>query len=269
MDQLKQIFEFLWRDYIKMNPQAEKIHSLLEGRGERVLNDHVAFRTYQGPEVGLAQFEKIFVSLGYEPKGEYHFKEKKLFAKHYEHESGSQPKVFVSELLTKQLSKSAQSIIGRLTSEVASGFTSQPDFLWSGRPWSVRWEDYEILSKESEYAAWMAAFGFRANHFTVNVNELKSFDSLKALNDFLKENGFPLNSSGGEIKGGPANFLEQSSTLAARIEVEFEAGNKKEIPSCYYEFAKRYALASGELYQGFVEASADKIFESTDRARSS
>ena len=37
-----------------------------------------------------------------------------------------------------------------------------------------------------------------------------------------------------------------------------------EIPSCFYEFAQRYPLPNGELYQGFVEASADKIFESTN-----
>ncbi len=37
-----------------------------------------------------------------------------------------------------------------------------------------------------------------------------------------------------------------------------------EIPSCFYEFAKRYPQADGELYTGFVAASADKIFESTN-----
>jgi hypothetical protein len=36
----------------------------------------------------------------------------------------------------------------------------------------------------------------------------------------------------------------------------------KEIPS--YEFALRYPMENGELYQGFIAASADKIFESTD-----
>ena len=37
--------------------------------------------------------------------------------------------------------------------------------------------------------------------------------------------------------------------------------------SRYYELAKRYPLPSGELFQGFVPASADKIFESTDAKR--
>jgi len=37
-----------------------------------------------------------------------------------------------------------------------------------------------------------------------------------------------------------------------------------EIPSCYYEFARRYEDKNGELYGGFIAKSADKIFESTD-----
>ena len=43
--------------------------------------------------------------------------------------------------------------------------------------------------------------------------------------------------------------------------VDFTEG-MEEIPSCYYEFALRYPK-DGELFQGFVAASADKIFEST------
>ena len=80
----------------------------------------------------------------------------------------------------------------------------------------------------------------------------------------LLTNGFQLNSSGGLIKGTPAEFLEQSSTLAEEVDVKFEEGIYK-IPSCYYEFAKRYVLPQTQkLYTGFVAASADKIFESTD-----
>ena len=122
---------------------------------------------------------------------------------------------------------------------------------------------YETLLKESDYGAWMAAIGYRPNHFTVFVNHLKKYSDLETLNDFLKAKGFKLNTSGGEIKGTPQVFLEQSSTLANSVKVEF-TDSKREIPSCYFEFAKRYPLASGELYQGFVAKSADKIFESTN-----
>ncbi|MBL9015743.1 MAG: DUF1338 family protein, partial [Myxococcales bacterium] len=125
---------------------------------------------------------------------------------------------------------------------------------------------YTALLAESEYAAWVAAFGFRVNHFTVDVNALTTFPDLVALNAFLVEHGFTLNESGGAIKGTRADCLEQSSTRADSIEVSFTDRSVR-IPSCYYEFAKRYALPSGELFQGFVPASADKIFESTDVKR--
>jgi hypothetical protein len=80
---------------------------------------------------------------------------------------------------------------------------------------------------------------------------------------FLVGHGFVLNTAGGAIKGTPAERLEQSSTRADEIAVELD-GAPARLPSCYYEFAKRYPLPDGSLFQGFVPASADKIFESTN-----
>lgn len=51
--------------------------------------------------------------------------------------------------------------------------------------------------------------------------------------------------------------------MADKIAVVF-SDTTVEIPSCFYEFALRYPKANGELYTGFVAASADKIFESTN-----
>jgi hypothetical protein len=69
------------------------------------------------------------------------------------------------------------------------------------------------LRAESEYAAWGSAFGFQANYCTVDGNELKGYRNMKSLNELLKAHGFRLNDSGGEIKGIPAVFLEQSSIM--------------------------------------------------------
>jgi hypothetical protein len=120
--------------------------------------------------------------------------------------------------------------------------------------------------KESDYAAWVAAFGYRPNHFTILINALKNFTDITDLNNFLKTNGFKLNASGGEVKGSKEVFLEQSSTLANNIKVDFIDG-KLDIPACYFEFAKRYPLPNGKLYKGFVANSADKIFESTKQGQ--
>ena len=102
-----------------------------------------------------------------------------------------------------------------------------PNFFYSGRPWDVSASQYETLLEESDYGAWMAAIGYRPNHFTVFVNHLKKYSDLETLNDFLKAKGFKLNTSGGEIKGTPQVFLEQSSTLANSVEVEFTDGERK------------------------------------------
>jgi hypothetical protein len=94
-------------------------------------------------------------------------------------------------------------------------------------------------------------------------NTLADFDTIEQVNAALKAAGFVLNTVGGEVKGDPEVMLEQSSTMADKAEVAFSDGVRA-IPSCFYEFALRYPQADGVLYPGFVEASADKIFESTN-----
>ncbi len=258
------IFEKLWTDYIELNPEAHKIFRLLNDQHENILNDHVAFRTVNIPQMGLKVLAKTFIDLGYSEKKDYVFKEKKLFAKHYEHADLTLPKVFISELELEKTSPAMQETIKNHFKDFDYSITSKPEFLYSGAPWKKSFAVYEALYKESEYAAWFYAYGFRANHFTVNVNQLKKFNDLPKLNNFIRTNGFQLNQSGGEIKGTPEEMLEQSSTMAKDVAVDFEEGIKK-IPACYYEFAKRYAMPDGNLYQGFIAKSADKIFESTNK----
>lgn len=258
------LFDRLWKQYVKLNPSALEIHDLLKSEGEVVLNDHVAFRTYDDPRLGLARLAKPFLALGYKEMDNYTFKEKKLFAKHYEHPDSTKPKVFISELQLAKCSSELQKAVKELIDQMPKGLADSPELCYAGRPWKVTHATYKKLYAESEYAGWLAAFGFCANHFTVYINELKKFSDIKKLNEFLKAKGFKLNASGGEIKGTPEVFLEQSSTMSRELEVEFTDGKFK-VPSCYYEFAKRYKLPSGKLYQGFVEKSADKIFESTNQ----
>lgn len=264
MDRLDRIFDILWRDYSALNPQAGRIHALLEARGETILNDHVAFRTFAHPGLGIDDLAVPFVKLGYAPAGDYAFPEKKLTARHYQHPDAGRPKVFISQLHMDRLSAGIRSLLLSLINRIPPGFTSRPDWIASGRPWTVDYTTYEALGRESEYAAWLAAFGFRANHFTVFANALRTFSDLAGLNHFLRSNGFRLNAAGGEIKGSPGIRLEQSSTLADEVGVEF-AGGPRSVPGCYYEFARRYPMPDGKLFQGFNEKSADKIFESTDR----
>lgn len=263
------IFENLWNDYVNLNPHAKHIHDLIlneERKAGRIIprleNDHVAFRTYKHPRIGLETFVKIFSKHGYTVKGEYHFAEKKLYAQHMEHTNPNAPRVFISELLIENFDSLVAKTCDQVANSVPDELLTQDRLLWSGRNWDVSYETYQNLMKQSEYAAWVYAFGFRTNHFTVSMNHLKAFDHLAELNEFLKKKKIEMNTSGGEIKGSKAVMLEQSSTLAEKVDVKFIERTER-IPSCYYEFAQRYRDAKDVLFNGFVEGSADKIFEST------
>lgn len=260
-----QLLSKLWEQYAEITPSAKKIHTLLEEKGETILNDHIAIRTFNDKRVNISVLEKIFVNVGYEARGEYVFESKKLFAKHYEHTTDKDaPRIFISELELEKCSESLQSTVKKLLDDCDPKEFAHPELALNSTFWkSDSQAIYKSLLEESEYAAWMYIYGFRANHFTISVNGLKHFQKLEELNNFLEENGWKLNASGGKIKGTPEQFLEQSSTLADLYTINFEEGSL-DIPSCYYEFALRYTMPDGNLYQGFVASSADKIFESTD-----
>ncbi len=254
----------MWQQYISHNQQAEKIHSLLLDEGENIVNDHIALRTFNHPSINIDVLGDFFIEFGYEEKEDYHFEEKKLSAKHYRHPTKDVPLIFISELKCEEFSNDFQKTIDQLIEAIPNKAINNPKFLTSGIHWPmISKTTYDVLLKESEYAAWLATFGFRANHFTVTVNKLKNYNLLE-LNAFLKKNGFKLNTSGGEIKGSASVYLEQSSTLAEPINIEFSDGKAK-VPCCYYEFAQRHMLPSGEIFTGFISKSADKIFESTNK----
>ena len=61
---LDELMNRLWKDYSAMNKQAESIHRALEARGETVVNDHVAFRTFNLPSIDIKAMAAPFVKLG-------------------------------------------------------------------------------------------------------------------------------------------------------------------------------------------------------------
>ncbi|MFA9477669.1 DUF1338 domain-containing protein [Phycisphaerales bacterium AB-hyl4] len=264
MPTLDDLLSRLWDDYTHLNPHAQRVRNLLRERGETVVNDHIAFRTFDDPRIGINVLATAFEAHGYTPADSYTFPEKKLFARHYEHPDANRPRVFISELKTEGFSEELRRSVKQLVDQVPVDRTEAWDFPVAGRLWDLSYEQYQSLAEESEYAGWLAAMGFRANHFTVFVNALDTFESLEQLNEFLKTQGFKLNDAGGEIKGSAEVLLEQSSTRAEPVTVTFSDGEQK-VPGCYYEFARRYAKADGQLFNGFVAKSADKIFQSTDR----
>jgi hypothetical protein len=261
----KDNFARLWKDYTTQNPDTKKVYDLFIAEGETIINDHIAFRTFNHPSINVDVLAKIFLKNGYAFKGDYRFEQKKLLAKHYEHSTDpTAPRVFISELLVDEFSEFLRNTVAEWISRIPQNLLSSDELIYSGNVSGIpSYDVYEKLRQESEYAGWLYVNGFCANHFTVSVNGLKKFDSIQKVNAFLKSHGFLMNDAGGEIQGTPEELLEQSSIKAGIISVQFREGIFK-IPSCYYEFAMRYPDTDGKLYSGFIAKSADKIFESTN-----
>jgi len=260
-----QIFERFWTPYSTQNPNAKKIYDLFTARGETVVHDHIALRTFSDARINMDVIAGIFVENGYQIRGTYEFKTKKLMGRHYEHKTNpNAPKVFVSELLLDQCSNYLRDTVMNYINNLKDSTYKNPDLVFLGNIWGkIPFDTYNKLREESEYAAWLLVFGYRANHFAIKVNELKNFKNLQEVNAFIKSNGYIMNTAAGEIYGTPEELLEQSATMSELLPVEFKEGTF-EIPACFYEFTLRYNDAGGKQYSGFIAANADKIFESTN-----
>ncbi|TYL46798.1 DUF1338 domain-containing protein [Marinomonas sp. IMCC 4694] len=258
-------FASLWDHYTEVTPQAQRIQALFKKHGETVLNDHVAFRTFNHSPIALEKLEPQLTALGYQAYGAFLFESKHLKARCYKHSTDvNLPKIFLSELLVEELPPVCQDIIGKWVAQIPANAVQSPAVFWAGTLWETPTQaDYATLAEHSEYAAWLATMGLQANHFTVSINHLQHFPTIEAVNALLESEGYALNQVGGVIKGSPESCLEQSSTMADKIHYTFADGTQKAIPSCFYEFARRHPMANGVLFDSFIEGNADKIFDST------
>lgn len=251
-------------------------------------NDHIAFRTMGVPQLGIQSFEKIFLHYGYEKRDPYKFEAKKLDAFWYSPPRNDLPRIFVSELRVGDLSEEAQKIIRSYTDEVQSDPVDSLDlddgkavdaFLHSPLWRTPTWSDFQRLSEESEYAAWVIYNRYYLNHFTISVHNLpESHNTIDQFNEFLEAGGLKLNDSGGKAKVSADGLLIQSSTVAEMVDAEFDDGDGgvkvRSISGSYVEFAERKIKPDAELKEGetadredrrdgFEASNADKIFEST------
>jgi hypothetical protein len=261
-----EIFNRFWVPYSTQNPSAKKIYDVFTGQGEQVVHDHIALRTFNDPRINIERISRIFTQNGYQSRGEYEFKAKKVFGRHFENIANPEaPKVFISELLLEKFDGFLKETITEALDKVPDSVYDDPEVVYQGSIWGkFPFQTYNRLRQESEYAAWLLIYGFRANHFAIHVNKLKNYESLQQINSFVKSLGYHMNSSSGnEIYGAPEELLEQSATRSEIIPFEFLDG-VFEVPACFYEFTRRYKDKNGNYYNGFKAANADKIFESTN-----
>lgn len=232
-----ELLALLWRDFVATAPQAEAIRYVLAERGEILSNDHVALRTFALPGIDAAALARPFEALGWR-RCASHAGHCGQQAQAWEHDDPGLPRIVISELALDELSPAAQAVVRALVGQLPRRPGDLGDLLCAGRPWHLRHADYEILLAESEHAAWVAAFGFGVNHFTIDVGALSTFPDLAAFDAFLVELGFDLDDRGGRIKGAPAAQLEHSATRPDRVAVAFDDATVR-IPSGYYELVRR------------------------------
>lgn len=264
---LAEILDVLWRDYVAVAPQAEDIRHLLASRGEILCHDHVALRTYGAPGIGADAVARPFERLGWRQREIYEIFCRGVRARCWQHPNAAIPKVLISEIAIEALSPGAQAVIGALIDQLPARFGERGDLPWAGRPWRVTYADYRALHAESEAAAWLAAFGFRVHHFTLDVGALATFPDVAALDAFLVEHGFSIDDREGEgeieIEGAAAERIERSATRPDPVTVELADATVR-IASSGYELVRRHRLPSGELFHGFAPASTGAVLLSAE-----
>ncbi|MBA0782845.1 hypothetical protein Gotri_000668 [Gossypium trilobum] len=202
--------------YLNRNPTAKSILELVSSvDDEQICYDHLAFRTFGVNGYGINSLASLFLDYGYTQKEELRFPAKKLKALWFSPPNSSSqdggsgvngplPRVFISELLVDQLSPRAQEIVRKYTKKSGSGnkYAALASALGSLTWEKPLYSEFQQLAGESEYAAWTLVNGYALNHVTISTHRLKSnLRNIKSLNEFIKKNGFKLNSDGGVLKG--------------------------------------------------------------------
>lgn len=240
--------------YLSLAPRANAAYDFLDPEGSHL--DHVAFRAFNVGKYTIDTLEPLLLSKGFHHTGDYRFPDRHVKARSYS-SSGSVPRIFLSELLVQELPPFAQDIIASLVATTDDTGTDP----FCDIPWRVvKHDEYQKLLSVSEYAAWVAANGLLPNHLTVNVTPSRVSTAISS----LMRQGFKISNVGGVVKGGPNVLLEQGSTVA---DVRRLGDGEKmfDVATAYCEFATRWSdPVTGQVFDKFVEGSADNIFDSTN-----
>ncbi|MCG6186136.1 DUF1338 domain-containing protein [Maribellus maritimus] len=287
----------LWEKYLERVSYAKIYAELVSKKGGKVVNDHIAFRTFnthtgEQPE-GIRAIKHIIETLEYKPVEKYVFKKKKLTATHFEHADELFPKIFVSQLEVEQLPKWAQNTINQTVKDTpyllsdeaiellgilrtektltheASKFLIDDLVNYFRRPWSIPFKDDVLkINDVSQYAAWTLLHGNSVNHFTayINFQEVEEWTDLETTCKGLKDAGIPMKDT---IEGQKGSKLQQSATQAVKEEVEVRTASGVELIDwtyAYYELAQRDFIEENgkiKLFSGFLGEQATHLFDMT------
>lgn len=295
---LSSLLNRLWQTYVERVEYARKYAELVQAKGGRVANDHIAFRTLNvdgpGQPAGIPAIARVIERLGYHPAGQYEFKGKHLNANHYEHDDPAHPKIFISQLEVDQLPGAEADLIrqavasgkdrlakdtidqlrkGDLSQTAATTLSQQLASFFTTLPWDPPSIDtIQAVNAVSQYGAWTLLHGNNVNHFTAYINEQNVTDwpDIDATVAGLTQVGIPMKAN---IEGEPGSKLRQTATQAVNVDCDVvdAAGRpaKLEWAYAYYELAERGDVAGPDgkpvRFQGFLGPQATHLFDMTQR----
>ena len=254
----ERLLDLLWQRYADDVPYAR----VFVGLAGSLVTDHVAFRTLRRPGGGIAAIAPVFERLGWRAAGQYEFPDQHLTAIHLSHPSGL-PRVFLSELDPEPLAPAARRILDRLPPDQPAPRHVEQLALWFEQPFGtssfddsgaallLAEEDLLTLEESSQYAAWLAAFGRKVNHFTAAVLDVETWHAR------LAAAGVPMKPT---IEGARGSLLRQAATRAFPLGVLVRGAKVRAWPYAYFELAERKPG-----FDGFLAPQARELFEMTRR----
>lgn len=198
----------------------------------------------------MASHSRVFERLGWRAAGQYTFPETHLSAIHMSHPEGL-PRVFISELHAERLSPEAQRHLAALPADPPAPTSLEALAEWFSAPPPPAEADLLALERESQYGAWLLAFGRKVNHFTGAVEDVERWQRR------MLEAGIPMKR---DIEGEPGSPLRQTATRAAPVALRLQEGHSRDWPYAYFEIAQR---SSG--FDGFLGSQARALFDMTKR----
>jgi hypothetical protein len=270
-------------NYRKKTPSFHKVINILTNYGgyhKDINNDHIAFRSFNRNN-GFGKIKTILsAGKAYKPMDKYKFDSKYIQAQWFKPLISGYPRVFVSEIMDNQLSNDAQKIIEKYISHeenkeiIFNEFLLQ-DLIEQPNLKKVDYKDYQILNKESNYAAWTLVHGTIVNHETIPVHHLKVCNNLKSCLHLLSSNGIELMKEPELIKVSNDKLLLQASSVSDSVPIDFLDGVVRKIPGSFVEYIERkiipyyrrrnISINDTHRREGFELGNAFFIFDSTKK----
>lgn len=286
---LIEVLTGLLQEYFERVPDALRIFELMKNRGDKIINDHIAFRAFE-----CKSLLKVFLPYGYQvqyldnrSRLPFNFKDKCLTAVWLKHPNADMPRIFISECRLEEFPQLEQVIAPYLAqkndyiddlnykdTKAIIKYLHTP--LWPTPSFS----DYQALNQESEYLAWVFYNKYYLNHFTLSIHHLKSLhyqdirnavlqefyktnnikklhetlrqayaEIMKSFNTFLKDNNFKMNSPKGNELNISPDGLLLQSSTKAQLIEADFPDGTHQVPGSYVEFA----------YRGLTDIAAEAI----------